>query len=158
MPYRPDPYSVEFEPMAADIITRAIAAHRSSRKKTAPRYVPVIIVSPPEASEREDGPDRLSRAERALQRALYRDKRIHKARKDTGGNWSLDREWGPVSGRTRTLRVRVFSDTSAARKVRRDYTRGDSYIKNPALRSTFAATQQEREGGVTGFLDSVFGR
>jgi hypothetical protein len=81
----------------------------------------------------------LTDSELALQRAMYRDRRIHKARKNTSGDWSLKVVWDDRIGRRRLFRIRVFRDTTGARKVRRDYG-GQSYIKNPAIRSTYAVT------------------
>ena len=102
--------------------------------------------------QRETYGARLSVTERALQRSLYHDQRIHKARKNTGGEWSLKVEWGEIIGNRRLLRIRVFRDTTGARKVRRDYG-GESYVKNPAMRSTWGADQQAESGS-----NVVFGR
>lgn len=106
------------------------------------RWIPGVLESE-EGEPRESTPLGLSRSERAFQRALYYDGRVHKARKATAGRWSLKVSWGEVIGRRRMLRIRVFSDTSGARRVRAEGTKADSYIKNPALRSTFAMDQQE---------------
>ncbi len=87
----------------------------------------------------------LTRTERAFQRSLYHDARIHKPRKNSEGPWSLVVEWGERTGRVRSLRIRVFRDTQSAAMVRNWYGRGDSYIKNPELRSTAALDRYEAD-------------
>ena len=131
-----DPLSVRFDRAAAELITRAIA-HPG-------KTVLGMIESPPRDPV-EDAPPGLTATERAFQRALYHDSRIHRARKNTGGEWSMPRpEWLPRTGSTRLVRIRVFSDTSAAAKVRAGYDTGNSYVKNPELRSTAAWDRQAR--------------
>jgi hypothetical protein len=130
--YQRDPLSVRYDAAADRILTRAIESAARGR------WVPGVIESGA-GEQRELTGARLSVTERALQRALYHDQRIHKARKNTGGDWSLKVSWGEIAGRNRLFRIRVFRDTTGARKVRRDYG-GQSYIKNPAIRSSYAAT------------------
>lgn len=133
MTFQRDPLSVRYDASAERIITRAIAGAARGR------WIPGIIESG-RHEQRERTGARLSVTERAMQRALYHDQRIHKARKNTGGDWSLKVEWGEVIGRRRLFRIRVFKDTTGSRKVRRDYGLGKSYINNPALRSSYAIT------------------
>lgn len=133
MVYQRDPLSVRYDASAERIINRAIESAARGR------WIPGVIESGAH-EQRELTGARLSVTERALQRALYHDHRIHKARKNTGGDWSLRVEWGEVIGRRRLFRIRVFKDTTGARKVRRDYGIGQSYISNPALRSRYATT------------------
>ena len=145
MTYQRDPLSVRYDRTAYAMITRAIQGAARGR------WVPGVIESGGH-EQREDYGSRLSVSERAFQRSLYHDQRIHKARKNTGGDWSLKVEWGEVIGRRRLLRIRVFKDSTGARKVRRDYG-GQSYVKNPAARSTWAIDQQAEQG-----RNVVFGR
>ena len=135
MPFQRDPLSVQYDAPAARIISQAI------ERAGTPLPWRRGAVDSGSHERRESTGARLTATERALQRALYHDQRIHKARKNTGGPWSLKIEWDPVvpGQRRRTFRIRVFSDTVGARKVRRDY-RSQSYVKNPALRSRYAIT------------------
>ena len=135
MVFQRDPLSVSFDEAAAALISRAIA--------NPGKNVVGMIESPPRDPV-EPTPPGLTRTERAFQRALYHDERIHKARKNTGGPWSMPRpEWMPRTGSTRIVRIKVFSDTSAALKVRGGYDKGNSYVKNPELRSTAAWDRQQ---------------
>ena len=133
--YRRDPLSVRFDRVAAGMITRAVEGQRRGR------WIVGIIESGGHEQRERGGPG-LSVSERAFQRSLYHDKRIHKARKGTG-DYSLVIDWREVIGRRRFVAIRLFTDTSGARRVRRDYG-PESYIKNPAMRSTFAAGQQDQ--------------
>jgi hypothetical protein len=136
--YQRDPLSVRYDPAARSMIDRAIAGARRGRN------IPGVIESGGH-EQRETKGAGLSVSERAFQRALYHDERIHKAGKPSGP-WSLKVAWGERIGRRRLLTIRVFTDTTAARRVRADYGLAQSYIKNPALRSTAAAQQQETAG------------
>jgi hypothetical protein len=144
VPYTRDPLSVRFDGPAAAMLGRAIAGAGRGR------WIPGLVESGAH-EQRERTGARLSVSERAFQRAMYHDPRIHKPRRGTG-DWSLKAEWGEIIGRRRLLRVRVFRDTTGARKVRRDYG-GESYVKNPALRSTWGMDQQAERG-----RDVVIGR
>ncbi len=139
MAFRRDPLSVAFDPAARALVSDAIKAWKSSRRKTDPRWVPAIVESPQD-DPREDGPDRLSRHERAFQRAMYYDPRVYGHSPDKA--WALTVSWGEIIGRRRMLRVRVFSDTTGARHAG-SYNRGRSYTRNPALRS-IAAAERDR--------------
>jgi hypothetical protein len=132
--FQRDPLSVRYDPAARAMIDRAIAG--AARR----RPIPGVIESGAHEA-REPSGARLSASERAFQRSLYHDDRIHKARKDTGGAWSLKVNWGERIGRRRLLTIQVFRDTTGARRVRRDYG-PESYVKNPAARSTYAMDAQ----------------
>lgn len=144
MPYQRDPLSVQYDAAAAELITRAI---------TKGRWVVGVIFSPAD-DPREATPDELSRTERAFQRALYHDKRIANARKTKPeARWSLKVEWAERIGPRRRVQIRTFSDTSGRRKVENEYSRGESYVRNPSLRSVYAdSAQAERAGSRRGWF------
>jgi hypothetical protein len=133
MTFQADALSLSYDYPAGEMITRAIGRPGDS--------VLGVIASAP-GERREQREPHLSRSERAFTRALYRDRRIHIPRKSGRGEWSLPMpEWGPVVSLAgvslpRTVRIRVHSDTSGARRVRLNYTKEDSYIKNPELRAS----------------------
>lgn len=135
-----DPLSVEFDQQAKALLDKAVAQARRKQKNASVRgWVEALIPTPMEEfMNREDRPDRLSRYERAFQRALYYDQRIHRL---TGGiqhpnsRWSLKCDWQPAPmapGAPRRLRVTLFSDSSGSRHAERS---GNSYVRNPELRS-----------------------
>lgn len=136
MPFTPDPLSVRYEKAAAGLLDRAIG--RMGQRRVTMRWALGVIESP--AGEyREPGGQRLTRTERAFQRALYRDPRVY--HRSPGKRYSLKEPvWMPPIGRVREVRIRVFSDTSGARQAgKRPYR---SYVENPALRSQAAVIRQ----------------
>lgn len=146
MTYQRDPLSARYDDQAAQTIAAAIRAYERKRKNQRIRgYVEARIVSPPEV--REQGGARLSRTERAFQRALYYDDRIHQltgGRKKPRARYSLKVDWQPVPllpGQWRTAHVQVFGRASGRRHVETGPDR-DSFVNNPALRSTAAAGRQ----------------
>jgi hypothetical protein len=145
MVYARDQLSVPYDPVAHDLIGRAIRqARRKQANARVPGWVPFLVESPlvprPEWAVHDDGPDKLTRYERAFQRALYYDGRIHVlsgGRPRPAARWSLKIEWNPVPllpGQARRGRLQVFSDTSGSRHVRSG-PRRDSWVRNPELRS-----------------------
>lgn len=136
MPFTPDPLSVRYERAASALLTRAIG--RMRQRKPAMRYAVGIVQSAP-GEYREPGGQRLSKTERAFQRALYRDPRVYHRSPDKA--YSLkEPEWAAPVGRVREIRIRVFSDTSGYREAERKSYR--SYVANPALRSKTAVIRQ----------------
>lgn len=137
MLFQRDPLSVEYDAAAREAISRAIArARRAGRNSRIPRWVDVVVTSPPLAP-REGG---LSRDERAFQRAMYHDQRVHKPRRDTG-DWSLDVDWQPAGLTRRTARIRVFREASGKAHIAAGPKRL-SYIENPELRSGWGTPHQ----------------
>ena len=135
MTYQRDPLSVRYDAAAAALIDRAIAFPGKTVLGT--------IESPPRDPVDEGG---LTRHERAFQRALYHDSRIRKPRK-AGGEWSMPMpDWLPRTGRTRLVRVRVFSDTSAAYHARTQIPRGEQWQHNAALQSGGIGSPKARFG------------
>lgn len=133
-----DPLSVEYDPHADSLISRAIAAHRTHNR---PVWIPGALALTHGLAEDSGG---RTRDERALQRALYHDERIHKPPKSYPGQWSLQVDWGERNIAVSLLRIRVLRDTSGARHVRGGRARGGSYISNPELRSGAAGSGRER--------------
>lgn len=142
MPFQPSRLSVRFEPAAGALLDRAV---RNVRRKGHPWAVGIIESQPGEP--REATPLGLSVSEREFQRALYRDPRIHHPdpRRHPDAAWSLKQPaWGEVIGGRRFVRIRVFADTSGARRARREP--GTSYVRHPSLRSIAAVTRLEDQG------------
>ena len=136
MPFTPDPLSVRYEKAAAGLLTRAIG--RMGQRRVAMRWAVGIVQSQP-GEYREPGGQRLSKTERAFQRALYRDPRVYHRSPDKA--YSLKEPvWSAPVGRVREVRIRVFSDTSGYREAERRSYR--SYVANPALRSKTAVIRQ----------------
>lgn len=136
MPFTPDPLSVRYEKAAAGLLTRAIG--RMRQRRVAMRWAVGIVQSAP-GEYREPGGQRLSRTERAFVRALYRDPRVYHRSKDK--LYSLKEPvWSAPLGRTREVRIRVFSDTSGYREAaKREHL---SYVLDPELRSKTAVIRQ----------------
>ena len=136
MPFTPDPLSVRYEKAASALLTRAIG--RMGQRRVAMRWAVGIVQSAP-GEYREPGGQRLSKTERAFQRALYRDPRVYHRSPDKA--YSLKEPvWSAPVGRVREVRIRVFSDTSGYREAERRSYR--SYVANPALRSKTAVIRQ----------------
>ena len=136
MPFTPDPLSVRYERAAGALLSRAIG--RMSQRRVPMRWAVGIVESAP-GEYREPGGQRLSRTERAFQRALYRDPRVYHRSPDKA--YSLKEPvWGAPAGRTREVRIRVFPDTAGARHAEERSFR--SYVANPALRSKTAVIRQ----------------
>ena len=135
MTYARDPLSIQFDADAADMISRAIA----SPGKTVTRFVESRPREPVDAGG-------LTRTERAFQRALYHDPRIRKPRKNSPGEWSMPApEWSPRLGATRLVRIRVFSDTSAAYHAAR-MPRSEQWQRNARLQSGGQGSPKQRFG------------
>lgn len=137
MVYQRDPLSVRFDTQAANAIARAIRAYQ--RHAANPGFSEWIELRIPNLTITvvREGDERLSRMERAFQRSLYHDERIHKPRKNSGGPWSLMREWGPVPlaiGQSRTLRISVSDERDGKRAAKRKPKR-DQWTENPSLQS-----------------------
>jgi hypothetical protein len=84
----------------------------------------------------------LTTYQRAYQRSLYQ------SAKELGistpeGDWSLQREWGPVTRHGRVIGVRISSKAAARRAVRRKPA-AERYTENPAIRSGAISTGQNR--------------
>ena len=136
MPFTPDPLSVRYERAAGALLSRAIG--RMSQRRVPMRWAVGIVESAP-GEYREPGGQRLSRTERAFQRALYRDPRVYHRSPDKA--YSLKEPvWGAPVGRVREVRIRVFRDTAGARHAEERSFR--SYVANPALRSKTAVIRQ----------------
>lgn len=136
MPFTPDPLSVRYERAASSLLDRAIG--RMGQRRGSMRWAVGIVQSSP-GEYREPGGQRLSRTERAFTRALYRDPRVYHRSGDK--RYSLKEPvWGAPLGRTREVRIRVFSDASGARQAERAAYK--SYVANPALRSKTAVIRQ----------------
>lgn len=147
MTFQRDPLSVQFDEQARAAITRAITAATRKKRNAAVRgWFEVLVPNPPGVVPvREDRPGRLSPYERAFQRSLYYDGRVHQltARKKPGARWSLKCDWAPVPvlpGQHRRLRITLFTDTSGARHVEKGPAR-ESFAENPDLRSTYGRDQ-----------------
>jgi hypothetical protein len=144
MRYERDPLSIEYDPVAADLISRAIAARqRKGRNSRVPGWVPALVAGNPldlAGSLRTHGPHKLSRYELAFQRSLYYDGRIHVlsgGRARPSARWSLKLDWGPVPmlpTQQRRLRVQVFPDSAGRRHVDAQPAT-ESWVNNPSLRS-----------------------
>ena len=137
VPWQRDPLSVQYDPHAQSLITRAINAHQTHGQ---PVWIGGALALTHGLAEDAGG---RTRDERALTRALYHDERIHKPGKTYAGGWSLQIDWRERNIAVALLRVRVLRDTSGARHVRRGKSRG-SYITNPALRSGAVDSGQSR--------------
>ena len=147
MTYQRDPLSVQYDVQAADLIGKAIARYRrKQRNRAVPGFTTVYVPNPVGDLWRDDSPDRLSRHERAFQRALYHDPRIHKPRKTTGGPWSLQVRWGPVPllGGTRKLELQLHRDTSGKHHVDTNVPRGEQWQRNVALQSGGIGSPKQR--------------
>lgn len=147
MVYQRDPLSVELDPAARDLIDRAIVRYRRKQKNSKlTGWTHGEIANHVSDLFRDDSPDRLSKSERALQRALYHDHRIHKPRKSSGGPWSLQIAWDPpplLPGMPRRFRMQVHRDTSGRRHAD-DLPKRESWTKNPALQSGGIGSGRER--------------
>jgi hypothetical protein len=145
MTYQRDPLSVEHDPVASDVIARAITRHRrAGSNQRVSRWVPVRVDNQVTDVVRDAGG--LSRNERAFQRSLYHDKRIHKPRKNDGGPWSLELRWAPaplLPGASRGLEVRVWRDTEARRFMTRQ-PKPDQWQHNRDLQSGGIGSGRER--------------
>lgn len=116
---RPDPLSVRYEAAAAQLISRAIMLMGQSRVSR--RWAAGIIQSDPGES-RETRGQNLSRSERAFVRALYRDPRVYHRSPDK--RYALKEPvWFEPQGRQRTVRIRVFGDTSGKRYIKEHMNR-----------------------------------
>ena len=109
MVYKPDPVSITWERSAGTALGRALAdpGHWQAFR----------VPSRPGLDDRERGGYRLSRDERAFQRALYRPMK-------TNERWSLMREWLPPTAGVRVVRIKVVSKASAERAVNTRRVRG----------------------------------
>jgi len=145
MTYQRDPLSVQYDVQAADLITRGIARYRrKQRNRSVPGFTTVYVPNPVGDLWRDDSPDRLSRHERAFQRALYHDPRIHKPRKTTGGPWSLQVRWGPVPlAGTRKLELQLHRDTSGRRHAD-GLPKRERWAANAALQSGGVGSPKQR--------------
>lgn len=145
MTFSRDPLSVEYDGQARLVVGLAIDQHEKRRQNT--RLVPYVRVRIDPARgqlvtlrEAVAGNElRLSRNERAFQRACYYDGRIHQftGRKKPLARWSLKLEWEDppiVPGRPRYVRVQVFGDTDGARHAERLPAKR-KVSENPDLRS-----------------------
>ena len=143
-----DPLSPAFDPLAAELISRAIGRYH--------RYYQPRHAAPSRRTVRQEsktwqkgsfrnewwdlninGAQRLTRRERAFERALYYDPRIvsMNPRWHPDAEWSLKVDWGPrspVPGASRRFRLRVFTPGSAARYARA-LPASQSYGKNDQL-------------------------
>lgn len=138
VPWQRDPLSVQYDPHAHSLITRAINAHGTHGR---PVWIPGALALPHGLDEDQGG---RTRDERALLRSLYHDERIHKPGKTYAGGWSLQVDWRSRNIAVALLRIRVLKDTSGSRYVRRGGSHGGSYIKNPELRSGAADSGRNR--------------
>jgi len=131
---------------AADLITAAIARYRRKQRNVSiTAWTTVYVPNPVGDLWRDDSPDKLSRHERAFQRALFHDERIHKPRKSSGGPWSLQRRWGPVPlAGTRKLEIQLRRDTSGKRHVDTNVPRGEQWQRNVALQSGGIGSPKQR--------------
>lgn len=134
VPFTPDPLSVRYEAAASALLSRAIGR---MNRRVVERWAVGIVQSAP-GEYREPGGQRLSKTERAFQRALYRDARVYHRSPDK--SYSLKEPvWAAPVGRTREVRIRVFPDTAGARHAERSPI---SYVRNPALRSRTSVIRQ----------------
>ena len=109
MAYQPDPVSLDWERPAGRLLGRALAdpGHwHGARIPTRPAY-----------ADKERGGFRLTREQRAFQRALYRPMK-------TNERWSLMRDWGPDDLAGRVIKIKVVSKASAERAVNTRRARG----------------------------------
>jgi hypothetical protein len=134
-----DPMSVRFDRQARLAISLAIDQHRKhAQNRRLVRYIRVRIDTPAALwFDRDKGG--LTRVERAFQRALYYDDRIHNANPyfHPDADWSLKVEWDPqplVPGTQRSAKLTIFGDTEAARHVERTYTSGEKFVEGDADR------------------------
>jgi hypothetical protein len=141
MRFQRDPLSERFDKAARALITRAIA----NAQRKPPRPTTFIVESQP-GEPREATELRLSVTERAFQRALYYDSRIHQlGRKKPDARWSLKQPaWEEVIGRRRFGTLRVYPDTAGARHVKR-LPKERKFTENPALQSDYAVSRQDLE-------------
>ena len=121
MPYARDPLSVRFDRQVRVVLGLAIEQHRKhvKNRRLVP-YVRVIVPNFPGELLRDEGG--LSKSERAFQRSLYHDERIHKPRKTSTGEWSLKCEWDDpplLPGGNRILRITVFPPAEASRYAKK---------------------------------------
>jgi len=149
--YVRDPLSAEYDPVARELIGTAIG--RARRVLPARRWVDAIIPYPDDlptlAAHDQGPPDWLNAWERAFQRSLYHDDRIHKPRRNKGGPWSLEVRWGPVPAADifrRTFAIRLWPDTSGARHAAALPT-SESWVDDPDLRSGAPGSGRERFPG-----------
>lgn len=125
MSYQPDPVSVDWERPAGRALGRALAAPA--------RWQAFRVPSRPGYDGRERGGYRLSRDERAFQRALYRPMKANE-------RWSLMREWMPPMAGGRVIRIKIVSKASAEAAVNRRTVKGPMWRNqgpawsDPALR------------------------
>lgn len=136
MTYARDPLSARFDGAAAEMIGRAIRF---------PGKTVLGTIDSPAGDPVDEGG--LTRHERAFQRALYHDARIRKPRKSSAGEWSMPApDWLPRTGRTRLVRIRVFSDTSAAYHASARTPRSEQWSRNAALQSGGVGSPKQRFG------------
>jgi len=146
MVYLRDPLSVQYDPQARLVIRLAIEQHtkRAKNQRLVP-YVRVRVDNPiGESLVRDEGG--LSRAERAFQRALYHDQRIHKPRKNSPGEWSMKVDWDPappLPGLHRNVRITLYRDTEGRRHVDRKRKR-DRWTGNVTLQSGGIGSPKQR--------------
>lgn len=157
MVYQRDPLSVRYDPQARLVLALAIDQHRKRVKnlKLVP-YVRVRVDNPLTLAwpgsrvmkvtnlPRDEGG--LSSAERAFQRALYHDPRIHKPRRTSRGEWSLKVEWDEaplLPGAHRNVRVTVFRPEEAARFAAKKPKR-EQWQHNATLQSGGVGSPKQR--------------
>jgi hypothetical protein len=123
--YTPDPVSLDWERPAGRALGKALAdpaKWKDFRVPTRPAY-----------SQRETRGHRLTRDQRAFQRALYRPMKGNE-------RWSLMREWLADDPAGRVIRVKVVSKASAERAVNTGRVKGPRWRDggparaDPALR------------------------
>jgi len=143
--YQRDPLSVLFDRQVRVVIGLAIDQRRKHDANA--RLVEYVRVRVPQRRGdllRDDGG--LSAAERAFQRSMYHDERIHKARANSG-QWSLRLDWEPVPvipGRDRGLRVTVFPETAGRRHVSRNVKPRRQWQHTEALQSGGIGSPKQR--------------
>lgn len=146
MTYQRDPLSVRYDPQARLVLALAIDQHRkrAANLRLVP-YVRVRVDNPLRlAGPRDEGG--LSAAERAFQRALYHDHRVHKPRRTSRGEWSLKVEWDDaplLPGVHRNVRITVFRPEEAARFASKK-PRREQWQHNPALQSGGVGSPKQR--------------
>jgi hypothetical protein len=146
MVYQRDPLSVRYDPQARLVLALAIDQHRKrvQNLKLVP-YVRVRVDNPLTlAGPRDEGG--LSKAERAFQRALYHDPRIHKPRRTSRGEWSLKVEWDEaplLPAAHRNVKVTVFRPEEAARFAAKKPKR-EQWQHNATLQSGGVGSPKQR--------------
>lgn len=140
MTYARDPMSPRYDQSAGRLLGRALAAPGKWVYVTVPRpransRIRAIMA---EAGIELESRDRggLTVWERAFLRSVYWTL-------GQDDEWSLQREWGPRSGRGRVLGVRASRKDVGRRAVKRKPP-ADRYTENPAIRSGGIGSGQER--------------